>query len=82
MKIAKADLVPTDHNLRDEYEDFAELEAACEQFMAEVNTRAAPGHAPAADRDAGRGARAPAPAAEVAAHAVLRADAQGQLAVD
>lgn len=39
VKIAKADLVPTDHNLRDEYEDFAQLEAACEQFMAEVNTR-------------------------------------------
>ena len=39
MKLAKADLVPTDHNLRDEYRDFAELEAACEQFMAEVNTR-------------------------------------------
>jgi hypothetical protein len=40
VKIAKADLVPTDHNLRDEYEDFAALEQACEQFMAEVNTRA------------------------------------------
>ena len=39
VKIAKADLVPTVHNLRDEYEDFAQLEAACEQFMAEVNTR-------------------------------------------
>ena len=39
VKIAKADLVPTEHNLRDEYEDFAALERACEQFMAEVNTR-------------------------------------------
>jgi len=39
VKIAKADLVPTDHNLRDEYENFAHLEAACEQFMALVNTR-------------------------------------------
>jgi transposase len=39
VRIAKADLVPTDHNLRDEYEDFAQLEAACERFMAEVNTR-------------------------------------------
>jgi hypothetical protein len=39
VKIAKADLVPTDHNLREEYENFARLEAACEQFMAEVNTR-------------------------------------------
>ena len=40
VKIAKADLVPTDHNLRDEYSDFSALEAACEKFMAEVNTRA------------------------------------------
>ena len=39
VKIAKADLVLTDHNLRDEYENFAQLEAACEQFMALVNTR-------------------------------------------
>ena len=39
VRVAQADLVPTDHNLRDEYEDFAALERACEEFMAEVNTR-------------------------------------------
>jgi transposase len=39
VKIAKADLVPTDHNLRDEYEDWQALEQACQQFMADVNTR-------------------------------------------
>ena len=39
VRVAKADLVPTDHNLRDEYEDFGALERACEQFMADVNTR-------------------------------------------
>jgi transposase len=39
VRVAKADLVPTEHNLREEYEDFAALERACEQFMAEVNTR-------------------------------------------
>ncbi len=39
VRVARADLVPTDHNLRDEYEDFAALERACEGFMAEVNTR-------------------------------------------
>jgi len=39
VKIAKADLVPTDHNLREQYEDWAALEAACQQFMADVNTR-------------------------------------------
>ncbi|MGH2869430.1 MAG: IS21 family transposase [Solirubrobacteraceae bacterium] len=39
VRIAKADLVPTDHNLRPAYASFSELEAACEQFMADVNTR-------------------------------------------
>jgi len=39
VRVAKADLVPTDHNLRPEYASFAELEAACEELMAEVNTR-------------------------------------------
>ncbi|MGH2892709.1 MAG: IS21 family transposase [Solirubrobacteraceae bacterium] len=39
VKIAKADLVPTDHNLRDEYEDWQALERACQSFMADVNTR-------------------------------------------
>jgi transposase len=33
VRVAKADLVPTAHNLRDEYEDFAALERACEEFM-------------------------------------------------
>jgi transposase len=40
VKIAKADLVPTDHNLREKYPDWRALEQACEQFMADVNTRA------------------------------------------
>ena len=39
VKVAKADLVPTDTNLRDQYGSFAELEQACEGFMAEVNSR-------------------------------------------
>lgn len=39
VKLAKADLVPTDANLRGEYASFAELEAACEAFMDEVNIR-------------------------------------------
>jgi transposase len=39
VRIAKADLVPTDHNLRGEYEDFAALEAACEEFCERVNAR-------------------------------------------
>jgi hypothetical protein len=39
VKIAKADLVPTDANLLGEYASFAELEAACEAFCAQVNAR-------------------------------------------
>jgi transposase len=39
VKIAKADLVPTDHNLREEYADWRALERACQEFMADVNTR-------------------------------------------
>ena len=39
VKLAKADLVPTDTNLREAYGSFAELEAACEAFCAQVNAR-------------------------------------------
>ena len=39
VRIARADLVPTDHNLRPAYSDFAELEAECEAFRERVNAR-------------------------------------------
>jgi hypothetical protein len=39
VKIAKADLVPTDANLLAEYTDFAGLEAACEAWCRAVNAR-------------------------------------------
>ena len=39
MRIAKADLVPTDANLLAGYASFAELEAACEAFCEQVNAR-------------------------------------------
>ena len=39
VRIAKADLVPTDVNLRDDYTSWAELVDACEAWMAEVNSR-------------------------------------------
>jgi transposase len=39
VRVAKADLVPTDANLLDEYASFAELEAACAAFCDQVNTR-------------------------------------------
>jgi transposase len=39
VRVAKADLVPTEANLLDEYVSFGELEEACERFCAEVNLR-------------------------------------------
>lgn len=39
VRIAKADLVPTDANLLGEYASFAQLEAACTQFCVKVNGR-------------------------------------------
>lgn len=39
VRVAKADLVPTDANLLDDYQSWGELVAACEAFMVEVNTR-------------------------------------------
>lgn len=39
VQIAKADLVPTATNLRDEYASFADLETACQDFMTEVNEK-------------------------------------------
>ncbi len=40
VRIAKADLVPTDTNLLPAYGSFAEVADACERFTAEVNGRA------------------------------------------
>lgn len=39
VKLAKADLVPTEANLLEEYGSFAALEAACASFCEQVNTR-------------------------------------------
>jgi transposase len=39
VKLAKADLVPTDYNLLEEYSSFAALEVACTGLMAELNGR-------------------------------------------
>lgn len=39
VKVAKADIVPKDTNLRAEYASFAELEAACDAFMNHINNR-------------------------------------------
>src|SRR4051812_49180568 len=39
VRIAKADLVPTDANLLGEYRRFGELETACREFCEQVNDR-------------------------------------------
>jgi len=39
VRIAKADLVPTEVNLADAYDSFAELEQACDEFCGMVNAR-------------------------------------------
>jgi transposase len=39
VRIAKADLVPTEANLRAGYDSFADLAAACEAFTEQVNAR-------------------------------------------
>ena len=39
VRVAKADLVPTDANLLDDYADWAEMEAACASFCDQVNAR-------------------------------------------
>jgi hypothetical protein len=39
VKLAKADIVPTETNLLCQYGSFAEVEAACAAFVAEINSR-------------------------------------------
>ncbi len=39
VRVAKADLVPTETNLRDDYRDWGELVDACVAFMTKVNNR-------------------------------------------
>jgi hypothetical protein len=39
VRIAKADLIPTEANLLSDYRVFSELVAACERVMHQVNSR-------------------------------------------
>jgi hypothetical protein len=39
VKLAKADIVPTDTNLLPEYDSFADVETACTQFVTDINAR-------------------------------------------
>lgn len=57
VRVAKADLVPTEANLLQEYQSFGELAEACERFCAKVNGRAhtETGRVPAAALEEERG---------------------------
>ena len=81
VKVAKADLVPTDHNLRDEYRGLRCARARVRAVHGRRQHAAASRDDGAAGHAAGGGARVVAPAAEAAAHGVFRGDPQGQLAV-
>src|SRR4051794_18432959 len=75
--IAKADLVPTEHNLRGEYVDFAQLEHACIELGDRVNAREhrVTRRAPAGMLAEGRARLHPLPAG--GAPGRVRASAQG-----
>ncbi len=50
VKLAKADIVPTETNLLPQYDSFADVEAACAGFTTEINARTtAPRVAPGGD---------------------------------
>jgi hypothetical protein len=80
VKIAKADLVPTEANLLPEYASFAELEAACSDWCEQVNARPhrAIGVSPT-DGSVGRGVAETACAAGQPAHSRARRGTAGEL---
>ena len=68
VRVAKADLVPTETNLRGEYGTFAELVAACRAWCEHINARVAPGDRCRAGRPARGRTRPSARPAGRAAH--------------
>ena len=72
MKVAKADLVPTEANLLAEYGSFADLRAACDAFCEEVNARVHRETHEAPAELLGRRTRAAAPGPCRAIHGRLR----------
>jgi hypothetical protein len=72
VKIAKADLVPTEANLLGEYGSFTELERACAAFCAQVNARAHRVTRRAPSEMLGRGTHPVAPVAGAPLHGGVR----------
>ena len=77
MKIAKADLVPTEANLLAEYGSFAELRGGVRGVLRAGQRPRAPGDPPRPGGDAGRGTRPAAPAARAPLHRGVRGDPHG-----
>ena len=82
VRIAKADLVPTEHNLRGEYADFAEARGRLRGLLRAGQRARAPHHPPPTGGAASRRAPAPGSAPGATPHALLRRDPAGELAVD
>ena len=82
VRIAKADLVPTEVNLRDAYASWADVVGACEEFMVKVNgrehriTRRAPAVMLTEER------ATPAPVARGRVHRRVRRDPEGVVVLD
>src|SRR5512144_3072918 len=78
VRVAKADLVPTEANLLDDYASFGELEAACARVLRSGQRPGAPDDRPGAGGDAGRGTGPAASAAGDAVHRGVRGDPPGR----
>ncbi len=79
MRVAKADLVPTETNLLGAYRTFGELETACRTFCDEVNDREHRETPSPPDRSAGRGTDPIASAAGKSVHRRVRNDTASAL---
>ena len=74
VKLAKADLVPTDHNLAAQYDTFDDLEAACAAILRAGQHPHPPHHPPHPGGDARRRTASPAPGSRRRTHRDLGCD--------
>ena len=77
VKLAKADIVPTETNLLPQYATFADVEAACSAFVTEINARVHRTHGSAPGRDAHPGTPRTARGARPAPHRRTGSDPPG-----
>ncbi len=77
VKLAKADIVPTDTNLAEEYESFADLEAACTRVHDDGERAGPPDHETGPGGHVGTGTGPAAPGPGAAAHDHVRGNPDG-----